>query len=127
MKKLLFLLLTFAMIFALAACNSNVVDSDEFFSSVTFTDLTTNFNGSEQSITVKGTIPEGTEIKYNNNVGTNEGEYNATATLTNGKYSKTLKANLKIVEPTATQVVAARANAVSQDIQGFDYRYRLAG
>ena len=127
MKKLLFLLLTFAMIFALAACNSNEVDSDEFFSSVTFTDLTTNFNGSEQSITVKGTIPEGTEIKYNNNVGTNEGEYNATATLTNGKYSKTLKANLKIVEPTATQVVAARANAVSQDIQGFDYRYRLAG
>lgn len=143
MKRNVFLtaLTAFLLAFALTlgACGGGASEStpsgesqsspgaDQFFAGVTFEDAIFNFNGSAHSIEVGGTVPAGTEIEYQGNTATDEGTYQAKATLKNGDYVKTMSATLTVVEPTAEQVVAARANTVSQTEQGFDYRYRLAG
>lgn len=133
MKKLLLTFIFILIVLSIAACGgtgeapNGEQTKDTTFDGVTFNDVTAHFNGSEHKLTVSGDIPEGTNITYTNNKGTNEGEYKATAVLTKGEHTKTLTAILTIKEPTAEQVVAARDNTESSDIQGFDYKYKLAG
>ena len=65
------------------------------FTGITFTDKTVTYDGSEHELTVSGTLPEGTQVAYTSNKGTNAGEYNATATLTKEGYT-TLNLSAKL-------------------------------
>ncbi|MDE6597239.1 MAG: DUF5050 domain-containing protein [Clostridia bacterium] len=65
------------------------------FTGITFTDKTVTYDGSEYALTVGGTLPEGTQVSYTNNKGTNAGVYNATATLTKEGYT-TLNLSAKL-------------------------------
>ena len=72
---------------------------------VTFADKTVTYNGSEQSVTVSGTLPAGVTVSYTGNTGTNAGTYNATAVLSGEGYnSLTLTATLKINKAEITGV-----------------------
>ena len=67
------------------------------FTGITFADKTVTYDGNEHTITVSGTVPEDTEVKYTNNKGTDAGEYKASVTLTKEGYKTlTLNATLKI-------------------------------
>ena len=138
-SKLFSLLLTVVLAFTLVACGGD--DSSDGattpggntpaklqFSNVSLANQTFNYNGETHELAVSGDIPAGTTVVYSNNGKVEEGDYQVTATLKKAGYQdKTLNAKLTIVEPTAEQVVSARANTVSQDYQGFDYQYKLNG
>ncbi|MDD4276239.1 MAG: hypothetical protein PHO33_04610 [Clostridia bacterium] len=49
--------------------------------------LTSNYDGTEKSITINGDLPEGANILYSNNVSTNAGTHNATATISLANYN----------------------------------------
>lgn len=67
------------------------------FTGITFENKEVVANGSEQSITVSGTLPAGTSVTYQSHKGTEKGTYNAVATLTNPNYeTATLNATLTI-------------------------------
>ena len=127
MKKFLTFVLICFMALVMVACSGKQGEDDSIFDGISFNDATFNYNASEHAISISGTLPDGADVIYTNNSATEEGTYNATATLKKGSITKTLNATLKIVEPTPAQVVSARANTVKQNIQGFDYRYTLSG
>ena len=67
------------------------------FEGVTFTSDTVTYDGSEHTLEVEGTLPQGAEIEYTNNKGTDAGVYEATATVTCKNYKTlTLEATLTI-------------------------------
>ena len=74
-----------------------VINKIDFPSTITFENKKVMYTGGEKNILISGELPEGTQIQYTNNKGTEVGEYNAVATLTNPNYnSKTLRAILTI-------------------------------
>lgn len=73
------------------------INKIDFPSSIVFEDKTAIATGSEISILVSGQLPQGTQVNYVNNKGTQAGIYEASATLINPNYNtKTLYANLEI-------------------------------
>ncbi|MCH5152504.1 MAG: DUF5050 domain-containing protein [Clostridiales bacterium] len=104
LRKLNTLLLTVltvvlaAALLAACATNEPPVTPKKDITGVTFENATVNYDGNEHEITVSGTIPEGVNVSYTNNKGTDTGTYNATATLSGEEYNTlTLNATLKIV------------------------------
>ena len=80
-----------AAIFALglAACGGSGSESGEQtgqqlneFTGVALNDGSFTYDGEEHSLSVSGTIPDGTQVAYENNGQTDAGEYTVTATLT---------------------------------------------
>lgn len=134
MKRLIALLLALVFAVSLVACGQTENPSapggsnaDEVFADVTFADATVHYNGEPHQLAVGGTLPEGTTVTYENNGKVEEGAYTVKATLSKNGAVKELTAKLTIKEPTAEQVVEARANTVSQSKQWFDYQYKLSG
>ncbi len=81
---------------------------------VTFEGDTVVYNGTEKSVLISGTLPNGVNATYENNTGTNVGTYTATATLTGANYTtKTLTATL-IINP---------AEIVGITFSGATYKY----
>ena len=56
------------------------------FTDVRFESDTVVYDGKEHSLTVTGSLPQGTTVEYTNNGKTEGGEYEVTATLTNPNY-----------------------------------------
>ncbi len=68
---------------------------------VTFADKTVTYDGTEHSVTVSGTLPEGVSVAYTDNAKTNAGTYDAQAVLSGANYvTKTLNATLTINKAT---------------------------
>ena len=69
---------------------------------VTFANAQVTYDGTEKSLLITGTLPEGVTVAYTGNTGTNVGEYPATATftVTNPNYNAldAMQATLKIVK-----------------------------
>ena len=64
---------------------------------ITFADKTFNYDGTEKSITVSGSLPTGAKVDYTDNKGKNAGTYNATATVKCDGYNDlTLDAKMTI-------------------------------
>lgn len=71
------------------------------FTGITFANATYTYDGTEKSVTISGTLPQGASVAYTNNSATKAGTYDATATLTcNGYETKTLNATLTINKAT---------------------------
>lgn len=107
MKKLKTLVFAFfiALVFIvpLAACASdsqtNAGSNPELqkFEGLSFSSVTTKYDGEEKSIYLLGDLPEGAVTEYSNNVATNAGKYNATVTISlEGYETLVLKAELII-------------------------------
>ena len=100
------LLLAFVLTLALASCGGggDPVDPDtpddpslNNITGITFTSQTYDYDGTEKTLTVAGTLPAGVSVTYTNNRGTDAGTYNATATLSGDGYNTlTLNATLTI-------------------------------
>lgn len=129
MKKLVSLFLLVSLLLTLTACGPTQSDPPpkEEFKNITFENVIVHYTGNEHKVEIKGTLPEGTTVTYENNTATEEGTYDAKVTLRKGEDSKVLTAKLIIVEPSAEQVVLARTNTVNQSKQSFDYQYKLTG
>ena len=81
--------------------NENVQTETELkeIAGITFEDASFVYDGQEKSIVISGELPEGVTVAYTNNLGTNAGEYNATAVLSGEDYmTKTLTAKLTIAK-----------------------------
>ncbi|MCD8285745.1 MAG: hypothetical protein LUD50_00740 [Clostridia bacterium] len=75
------------------------------FTGITFEDATYTYDGTEKTIEISGTLPTGATVTYTNNTATNEGVYNATATLVcDGYNTTTLNATLTIKALTFTGI-----------------------
>lgn len=75
------------------------INKIDFPSSIKFENKKVTANGDEKSILISGELPENTQIIYNNNKGTEIGQYYASATLRNPNYNdKTLYATLTIIK-----------------------------
>lgn len=61
----------------------------EEFVNITFEDKTFTYDGEPHSLSIQGTLPDGTDVTYQNNGKTDAGEYTVTATLSKAGY-KTL-------------------------------------
>ena len=97
------------------------------FTGITFTDKAFPYDGAEHSITISGTAPEGTDIKYTNNTGTDAGEYKASVTLTKEGYNTlTLNATLTI-EPAEFTGLTYSSAAVKYDGKDHIDGIQLAG
>ena len=57
------------------------------FTGITFVDKTVDYDGTEHTLTVTGTVPEGAEVVYTNNKGTNAGEYDASVKISKEGYT----------------------------------------
>ncbi len=126
MKKLICLLLVCLLCVPyFAACGEP--SADEVFAGISFEDAVVHYNGEVHKLAVSGTLPEGATVSYENNTATEEGVYEAKAVLKKGNITKELSAKLTVEEPTAEQVVQARANTVNENLQAFDYQYKLSG
>jgi predicted small secreted protein len=67
------------------------------FTGLTFESLTVDYDGTEHSVEIAGTLPEGASVSYTSNKATDAGVYNAVATVTcEGYNTKTLNATLTI-------------------------------
>ncbi len=76
-------------------CSVNVVK--ENITGVLFSNKEYTYDSTEKSISVKGTLPTGAKVEYENEKATNAGTYNATAKITCEGYDDlTLNATLKI-------------------------------
>ena len=66
---------------------------------ISFNGKTVDYNGTEQKILLDGEskLPDGTDVRYSGNAGTDAGEYSASVTLSRDNYeTKTFTAKLKI-------------------------------
>lgn len=87
------------------------------FQGVSMADATFAYDGNEHSLAVTGTLPDGTEVSYQNNGKTDAGVYTVTATLRNEEYAdKTLTATL-IITPLQFQGVSMADLTVAYDGQ----------
>ncbi len=82
MKKILLTLCVCFSMLVLVACSSDDSMKDYDMSSVSFVNKTVAYTGSEQTITITGTLPEGVTVTYENNKLTEEGFVNAVAKFT---------------------------------------------
>lgn len=96
------------------------------FTTVKFEDSTIYFDGEEHELLCTG-IPEGANVTYTNNKGTDDGVYNAKAVVSKEGYeTKTLNATLTILLG-ADRVVEARENSVNATQQNYDFNIHLNG
>lgn len=58
------------------------------FVGISFNDITYNYDGTQKELLISGNLPNGANVVYTNNVGTNAGVYNATAKITCNGYSE---------------------------------------
>ena len=126
LKKIICVLLVCSFcVTVFASCGGP--SADEVFADITFEDAVVHYNGEAHELAISGTLPEGATVSYENNTAIEEGEYQAKAVLKMGELTKELSAKLTVKEPTPEQVVQARANTVSENMQSFDYQYKLSG
>ncbi|MCH7415941.1 hypothetical protein MM213_20775, partial [Belliella sp. R4-6] len=72
---------------------------------ITFEDGSFVFDGTEKTIEITGTLPNGTSVSYANNTRTNAGTQQATATITGTNYTTlVLTADLEITPATITGI-----------------------
>ena len=91
-------------------------DELQQFTGITFTDKTVTYDGTEHTITVTGTLPDGAQVAYTNNAGTNAGTYDATATLTADNYEAlTLRAVLTVQKATFTGITFENDTVIFND------------
>ncbi len=135
MTKKIFIVAIVVMCLSLCfvACNdtNDTVDDSNSpqlakFTGITFSNLTVGYDGEEHELLAEG-IPAGANVSYTNNVATEDGIYNATATITKEGYETlTLNAKLEIVM-TAEYIVNARAVSAEKNEQNYDFFVNLAG
>lgn len=98
-KIILLMLLACVMLIAvvaIVACGPST-PVDKTIEGVTFDNVTVDYDGQEHAVTVKGSLPDGANVSYEGNKGTNAGVYNAKATVTcQGYKTLTLTATLTI-------------------------------
>lgn len=95
------------------------------FTGITLTDKTVTYDGTEHSLTVNGTIPEGAKVEYTNNKGTNAGVYNTTAKITKEGYNPlSLTAKLTINKATFTGIIFEDGTFVAT---GSEHTIEIAG
>ena len=85
LKVLVLIVLVLPIAFMLSACGC---DDLKTFENITFTNQTVDYDGQEHEIVLNGELPQGVNVVYENNKGTNAGVYNAKATLTLEGYKK---------------------------------------
>ena len=90
MLALIVFVLPFA--FVLSACGDNDLKT---FENIIFANQTIDYDGQEHEIVLNGELPQGVNVVYEDNKGTNAGVYNAKATLTLEGY-KTLELTAKL-------------------------------
>lgn len=74
------------------------------FTGLTFNGDTFTYDGDQHSVLYSGTVPEGTDVTYSNNTGTNAGTYNASVTFAKPNYETlTLNATLTINKATIAE------------------------
>ena len=82
------------------------IEKAQFPADITLESARVLFDGKPHSLTVRGALPEGTDVAYQNNEKTEAGTYTVTATLSNPNYeTKMLTATLEIY--TVTQAASA--------------------
>ena len=91
-KIIAMIMLILPLAFMLSACGDNDLKT---FENITFTNQTVDYDGQEHEIVLNGELPQGVNVVYENNKGTNAGVYNAKATLTLEGY-KTLELTAKL-------------------------------
>ena len=98
-KLLSFIVVALPLAFLLPACSGGAVEDTHTgnpTSSIVFSSQTIDYDGQEHAILVRN-LPEGATVEYQNNIGTNAGTYNASATITlDGQEPMTLTATLVI-------------------------------
>lgn len=76
---------------------ASVIAKMKDITGISFDGAEYTYDGTEKSISVKGTLPAGAKVEYTNEKATNAGTYNATAKITCEGYNDlTLNATLKI-------------------------------
>ncbi len=81
------------------------------FTGITFENKTYTYDGTEKTVTVSGSLPQGTQVSYENNAQINAGEYSAKATLTcEGYQTKSYTATLTINKAVFGEIEFASAN-----------------
>ena len=116
MKKLNLLILTIIMLtlcLALTSCGGGGTEDTLLeITGVTFSGAEFTYDGTEKSIAISGTLPEGVSVSYENEKATNAGTYSATATLSGEGYkTKTLAASLVINKATITGITFTGAES----------------
>lgn len=86
LKILTFVILILPAAFILSACGND--EGLKTFENITFINQTIDYDGQEHEIVIAGELPQGTNVAYENNKGTNAGVYDAKATLTLEGYKK---------------------------------------
>ena len=94
------------------------------FTGITFEDATFDFDGQEHEIVCKG-VPAGAKVQYTNNKAILDGEYKAKAVITKDGYETLTLTATMTINMSAEAVVQARANAVAQDNQNYDFLINL--
>lgn len=109
MKKLLIVLFVVLSLVLCVACNGDSSNSEENgnnesqdpskqnISGITFSDASFDYDGTEKSIAISGTLPSGVSVSYENEKATNAGTYKSKATLVGEGYNTlVLEADLVI-------------------------------
>lgn len=128
MKRKLLILLTTLMCIctalgALTACSptSTPEKPKSDIVGISFVDASFDYDNSEKSLLISGTLPDGVTVQYTNNKGTNAGVYNATAFLSGENYNDlTLTAKLTINKIEITNVSVEPSQKIV-----FDDKYHL--
>ena len=74
------------IVFMLSACGGD--DKLKTFENITFTNQIVDYDGQEHEIVLAGELPQGVNVVYENNKGTNAGVYNAKVTISMEGYKK---------------------------------------
>lgn len=93
LKVLALIVFVLPFAFILSACGDN--DNLKTFENITFANQTIDYDGQEHEIVLDGELPQGVNVIYENNKGTNAGVYNAKATISMEGY-KQLVLNAKL-------------------------------
>ncbi len=102
---------------------SSVVDSTitatekpkENFKGLSMVDATYTYDGTEKSVAVKGTIPAGASVVYENEKATDAGEYNVRATVSANGYNDLVLTSKLVINPKALTVTGLSAQAKTYD------------
>ena len=90
MKKtisIFFVTALFSCFTLFAACGTGTADGAlAEFTDILFENETVTYDGEPHSLAVRGTLPEGTDVDYQNNGKTDAGTYTVTATLSKEGY-----------------------------------------
>lgn len=86
------------------------------FTGLSFEDAEFTYDGTDKSIAVAGTLPQGATVSYSPKSATNAGEYNITATVAcEGYNTKTFTAKLTVKKADITGISAEATQSVTYD------------